>query len=395
MLAGNKGVSLDISIIPLKEWSYFDELVNSINFEQTNSKLKTIRIESGSSLRNWINFIFVIFLILITNLLTWWVPKFELEDDSTKCRKNLNKGVKKLNQFFTFTIYLRTTLESYQFLLLVVISNTNEFDTTNAVKVVSLVFSIFALSCLVIFIFWAFYVYYVSYDAKQNMPRLKWEEFLGGIKSSNTPRIFSFLSLMRRLAMIILLIWGEELDPLIVLFGLVLILIPYLIYIIAVRPFEKVSNNIIEIMNEIFYLIITSWLCYFRREDYWSKPVTNTYISIIAGNTYIITIIILICFIIKIWRYCDHWCWKRERRVMTKPTVIKIKHTQNNLGVSPNVSFVQSTSKMNPGRMNSKRMNSGRMNSGRMNSGRKNSGRKNPVQMNVDRELEIFYSRRN
>jgi len=322
-----------------------------MTFEQTNTELQTIGFESGSSLRNWVFIIFTFSLIGLLHLVVvLCFPKFKLEDDSTKCRKALNIGVKKLVAFFTFTLYIRTISESYQFLLLANISNVYEFDYSSPEKITALVFSIFMLVCLTIFTFLAFYTYYVSYNADYSDSRLKWEEFLGGIKASNNPRLYSFISLIRRFAMIVLLIWGELLGPQIVAIGLVVILIPYLLYLIAVRPFKETRNNIIEIINEIFLTIITAWLCYFNTESDWSNLITKTYMAIIIGNTLTITTIIFVCLFIKSVKSCKSKCWKKKERIMTKPTVtvIQVNNSQNISEPIPSVSFVRSVSKMNP-----------------------------------------------
>jgi len=352
MLTGNIQISFGLIFTPLEQIPYIVELLDIITFEQTNPNLRTIGIMSGSSLRNWIKFIFIICLILLAHSITWWLPKFKLDEDSTKCRKNLNRGVKRITRMFTFTLYIRVILESYQLLLLANISNVNEFDTSSTLKIITLIFSLFILVCLTIFILLSFYTYCVSRGRQSNEPRLKCEEFLGGIKYLNKPRLYSFISLSRRLEMILLLIWGETLGPQIVAIVLILILIVYLFYIIPVKPFKEVSNNIIEIINELFLVTITAWLCYFNTEDDWNDSVTKTYMFIITGNTLVVTAIILLSFIIKLAKYCVNCCWRKKKRVMTKPIVIKVENSRSVSGVSPNISFVQSTSKINSESMN-------------------------------------------
>jgi len=191
-------------------------------------------------------------------------------------------------------------MESNLFLLLANISNINKFDTSSTPKVIALIFSLFVLVILSIFILLSLYTVIASSCGKPRVSRFKWEEFLGGIRDNNKARLYSFLSLVKRSAMVLLLILGEAFSPQIIVIGLVFILALYLMYLILVRPFKEVSNNIIEIINEIFLIIITAWLGYFNTESKWSNSLTKTFIFIITSNTLVITGIILVCFIITL-----------------------------------------------------------------------------------------------
>ena len=67
----------------------------------------------------------------------------------------------------------------------------------------------------------------------------------------------------------------------------------YLIIIGVKRPFKKVTDNIIEIMNEVFFLVLLSLLVFFNLEDRWNSTAKNIYLNIIISNSCVILLLML------------------------------------------------------------------------------------------------------
>ena len=61
----------------------------------------------------------------------------------------------------------------------------------------------------------------------------------------------------------------------------------YMTYIIILRPYENVKNNIIETLNEIFFSILLIWLIFINSEKDWSFIATQIYMWVIASNSII------------------------------------------------------------------------------------------------------------
>jgi len=231
-------------------------------------------------------------MLVILHFIVMLLPKVELKEKSGWWTKIFHFWVKKLNEFFKFTVYIRLILESYQFLMLSSLSNFREYDYSNTSKIVSLFFSgVIILLCIFI-LFISYYMYHSNYDTNYSPKRQNWEEIINGVKSENKPRLANFFSLLRRTSLIVWLVFGPF-GAQVMIIGWCIINFPHMWYIIIIRPYEKIYCNIIEIINELFLLIITSFLWYFYLEKRWNNLVTQIYMFIIFVNTATVTLILL------------------------------------------------------------------------------------------------------
>ena len=67
----------------------------------------------------------------------------------------------------------------------------------------------------------------------------------------------------------------------------------YLPIIIALRPFKKVTDNLIEIMNEVFFMVLLSLLVFLNKSDEWDSATKNVYLNIIISNSCVILLLML------------------------------------------------------------------------------------------------------
>ena len=142
--------------------------------------------------------------------------------------------------------------------------------------------------------------------------------------------------LMRRAIFVILLITLQCIKSSILIGLLSILEIWYLIYIIILRPFEEKKNNIIEIINEIFFSVLLSSLLYLKSESDWNSKITDIYMWIIMSNTLIIFIIIIsksyfIIAIVDTIRTFVLWCKNRLTRSLKEGmwTISLLSHSFN------------------------------------------------------------------
>ena len=239
------------------------------------------------------NFFLSLTMMISLNILVALIPAPKLNEKSGKIRKFITDFIEKLKESFKYSTYIRLFIETFQFLLLSNLSIILHFDISSTPKVLSLIFSIvISLLCLLL-VYISFYMYQVSYDTNYSPVRLKWEEFLTGLKPDNTPRLYSFLTLIRRLFMIIWLLSFNFLGAQVLTIGLLVIQIPYVIYILKIRPFVQMENNIIEGINEIFLCSLITFLCFFYEESRWNKVAIGVFMFMVMLNTIIICIIMI------------------------------------------------------------------------------------------------------
>ena len=90
-----------------------------------------------------------------------------------------------------------------------------------------------------------------------------------------------------------LLILGQSLTNIALIVPMIIVQIAYLTNLIIVKPFKQRKDNIIEIVNEWFYLLLVSLLSYFNTEDRWAGVMENIYLWIILGNSMTIIMIMI------------------------------------------------------------------------------------------------------
>ena len=80
----------------------------------------------------------------------------------------------------------------------------------------------------------------------------------------------------------------------------------YFIFIIILRPSEKIEANIILLLNEFVFWILSCLLVYYNTQDRWNNTVEEIYLRIISSNSIATTFIIFGNILHKIYSYnCD------------------------------------------------------------------------------------------
>jgi len=69
--------------------------------------------------------------------------------------------------------------------------------------------------------------------------------------------------------------------------------IVYLISLIVLRPLESMKDNIIEIMNEIWFSILAGGLAYLHHEKAWNEIFETIYYYVLISNSLMVTIIVM------------------------------------------------------------------------------------------------------
>ena len=260
-----------------------------INIE--NVELELIGIETGSSLFNWFSFVSWILIYLILNILVWLLPNITLQENSYKWTKIFKYVVVKSNHFFTFTIYIRTFMESYQFLLLSNISNLRDYDVSTAPQITSLSFSAVIVILWILFMIASFIMFLKTSKKSRNQKRLKWGEFFSGVKEKKIAKIYWFLSLLRRFLMITWLLLSKSFIVGGYVDALLFIQIPYFIFFIITRPFDDIKDNLIEGTNELFLIVIISYMCFYNSKSKWKGSASQAFVYVILGNTIVVMVI--------------------------------------------------------------------------------------------------------
>ena len=196
-------------------------------------------------------------------------------------------------QFFVFSIYVRILIEVNMFVVLTSASEIKEWKITTTSNIISLIIAIIWYLFCVFFIVLSFLFWMKHKNKEINDEYMAFKEFINGIKNKSATKIYSTIFLLRRTLFVSLLIFGNSLSNILLIILMIVFQIAYLVAIIITRPFNETKNNIIEIANEWYYLVLVSLLSYFNSPDRWSEIIESVYLYIIIANSLTIISVII------------------------------------------------------------------------------------------------------
>ena len=192
----------------------------------------------------------------------------------------------------TYGWYIRYIFQTNQYILISWIYEIYHFNELDIKKILSYIYAILILCLCILLIAFVFWLSLSSYNlSKDNYNKIG--EIFRGVKMQKISKFYIAILLIRRIIFITLLITLVFLQPWIVISTLSLLQLWYLIFLIAVRPFESKKNNIIEISNEIFFIFLLSSLTHLNSEKDWSSQITQIYMWIITSNSFVTFLIIM------------------------------------------------------------------------------------------------------
>ena len=255
--------------IPLENIQFYRSSFGDFNFNLSNSSLDLLDIKSDSALYNTYSFFDALILIMLAHLcvfvlykLLWYLYKDSSDSFWTKLIK---WPITKLYIMLTFGYYIRGLLEMNQYFLISSIYEIFSFKIIG-LALISLIFSFFLLllCCSVILI--TLYLVFSSYKIVENEHN-KFEEFFVGIKESKSYRFYVAAQLMRRAAYVAILITLNHFSSKTIISAISVLQLWYWIYVWILRPSREVKGNLIDIMNEIAFLILLTSLIYLNTEN--------------------------------------------------------------------------------------------------------------------------------
>ena len=281
------GVSIVLnfpSYIPFENIAVYKSLIDYFNLKLSNHALEDVKIYSDSTIKNSSPFFWSIIIVVLFHFFVFIFAKF-----LSKWRpigrwacftKMLQWIFSKMLIMLTFGYYIRAILEMNQYLL---ISLTNElyyFHHSNTAELVSLVFAFFILSmCILIILIVLYLIFKMNSNVQEGKSMLG--EFFSGVKLQRKFRLYVVFLLARRIIFVVLLITLVSVPSRILIWIVGLIQLWYIIYISVLRPFKEIKWCLIEISNEVFFIILLIPLSYFNYEDDWKSTFITIYCCLV------------------------------------------------------------------------------------------------------------------
>jgi ABC-type cobalt transport system substrate-binding protein len=149
-------------------------------------------------------------------------------------------------------------------------------ETNSNAKLRNFVVTIFILA-LITATLGFFIVHWIKYGGVDELEESRISEFYSGLKPFRWARTFNHVSVVRRLILSTLLIFLYDEGKVLKISLITGVQAAFVVYLIALRPFSKRKDNILEMITEIGFLIISASLIYFNKESKWDKYVELAY----------------------------------------------------------------------------------------------------------------------
>ena len=295
VITGSKFTLNIASLISIPNYGFLNITIGQFNFSLSDKTLKLLSINSYSSLFNFFPIFILVFIMVLLHLLVLILYKLMPIDNSEGWKWNWMLLVKLINRLFaimTYGWYIRYIFQTNQYILISWIYEIYHFHVSDIKRIASLSFAILILCLCIVLIIFVLWLSLSSYEVLKDNHN-KFGEIFRGITMQKISKFYVTILLIRRVVFIALLITLVFLQPWIVISILSLLQLWYLILLIAVRPFESKKNNIIEICNEIYFILLLSSLIYFNSEKDWSSQITQIYMWIITSNSFVTFLIIM------------------------------------------------------------------------------------------------------
>ena len=181
--------------------------------------------------------------------------------------------------FLTFALYIRIILKTNQYILVSWVSEIYKFNVSGTKRVVSIITAFLFLALWIIMIIvttlFALFQDYRQYDEPGK--RNKFAHIFNGISKNKKSRIYIVFVQLKRIIFVVLVITIEPVSSILVISLLAGLQLIYLGVLIFIRPFELIKCNIIEIINEIYFLTMLTSLLKFNSTSSWDETPTIIY----------------------------------------------------------------------------------------------------------------------
>ena len=281
--------------IPFKSIGSSERYIDKFKFDLSNSQLETFGIESDSSFYNVYPTISSLLTGVAIHIFLYTLSKIVFKWRSNRWPwfiKFLKWIINKILNILTFGFYIRTLLETNQFLLISSINEIYQFNTYGAKRIISLIFAFFVLYiCIMMFVF-VFYLTFSSYKMKDE-GHSKLGEFFAGLKLQKKFRVYVLFLIARRTIFVIVLVTFVSFSSTTVTSILSVLQAIYILSLILLRPFDETKGNLIETINEFYLFLLIFPLVFLTIESKWVGPISTIYMWTLSSNSIVVFLIIL------------------------------------------------------------------------------------------------------
>jgi hypothetical protein len=318
------------SFIPLENTPLIGDLFNFIDYDQNDDYFDTIGLTSGSAFLNSLTLmlVFGLFALYHLSLLPCYHSSKQLNE------KNWFRIIVRIAfNMMTFSFYVIFVLETYLVMCLSTVSELNAFDHSTSFKTFSLWFAFVFTLVLLLALIIAIHQNIKAYPVHDLKRQWYFRELFGGLKNNTSSRLFKLLFMVFRVWFVLIVIVISNLPVMVKSIIFSLVQLTSWVFTIISRPFENAKDSIIEINNQLIFLIAAGLLIHFDTKPEWSTTIINIYVYLIMIGPWICTLISFIFLCITIFKKLKKWS-KKPSSITSKPYSVSFKPHLNSSSIS-------------------------------------------------------------
>lgn len=268
----------------LSKWSNLD-------YDQSNSYLVLIGMDSGSTFVNIQASTFIIFVIIIWSWLIWACKGcFKKADQSKNNEEPIklscwHRMVNKLHKTLVFNIYILFFLENC---ILFWISSFQEiyvFDDNSRTQANSVIFSSLLVSTIIWMIGHSFYIWCVSRKTESVSSSYYFSQYFSGIRKHKWRRLYFKIYMTRRVLSVLIVVLLIDLRFTTKLSIYTCIQFMYATALALLQVHEEWDQRLNEIINEYWYWVLWILLYFLTTKSDWTSYYQSAYKTIIFVNS--------------------------------------------------------------------------------------------------------------
>jgi hypothetical protein len=286
-LKGFEFSTLSLDFIKIEKLFGFKDLTENFQIIESDDYLNSVGLQYKTGFMNIFSLLSTAALIIILHLcvivpLAYYGSK--LADESKK-----KKIINKLISYFTFTVYVRFIIEGYVLICLSSISEIYTWDTTSTYRITSV-----CISCAIIifaagFLCLKIYLWKGIDNSRKDSINPKFGEFFNGLKHTKIAQLYFGVFILRRFTSVLWVITGASLPKMIRIYIFAPIQVATCGYTLIVRPFDNFKDNLVEAVNDVYYVGFSAFLIFINEESDWSDNLANNLTFVLLMNTLIVT----------------------------------------------------------------------------------------------------------
>ena len=283
-LTGLNFVMWSFSFLPVEKAPVLGSIIGYFDHSQENSMLSDFKIKSSSTFVNHFNIALIIVMVVIFHMMILMIYALSKKWSKLATSNIFPSVYLRVCIELSISVYLNGFVEIYQMKL------------SNGSRIISFCITLVVVLSLITVNIVAFYKWIML--VKNQPTGTRFEEFFKGLKVSNTAYLYTVFIMMRRMLSIMIVTVCTSLPMYVKVVMFVIVQLVAWLYIVIVRPFNATKNNIIEVLNESIYLVLSLSLLYYNEINWWDTVTSSIVIQTLLWDSLIIALICMISFCI-------------------------------------------------------------------------------------------------